>query len=99
MGSNTYGGEGVHVPLLNRVKNEIKKEISKYLMDFLIIIIHHFQQKIYMKIIKIKMKKLYKLLMNHELIQEISENENPKKIVNINEKIIDFNKQQDVLWI
>ena len=40
--------------------------------------------------------------MNHEFIQEISENENPKKIVNINEKIIDFNKQQkvkDVLWI
>ena len=32
--------------------------------------------------------------MNHEFIQEISENENPKKIVNINEKIIDFNKQQ-----
>ena len=63
--------------------------MRKFLMNFVIIITHHF----YMKTIKIKMKKLQKNI-NKSLVslrnsidsKEIPANENSKKIVNIFEK-------------
>ena len=44
------------------------------------------------------LKKLLIDLRNSVNSKEIPENENPKKVINIVEKILDFNKQQKFKW-
>ena len=62
--------------------------MSRYLSNFLLNLIHQFQQNFYMKTIKIKMTKLLKKLRqslinlsNSINSKEVLENKNPKKIV------------------
>ena len=94
----------MHENFLNEIKNKEKKYINEQIFNDLMNF-HYpsFLVKDLYEENQIKNDKIEKNI-NESLInlrnsinsQEIPENENPKKIVNIVEKILDFSKQQKV---
>ena len=91
------------------MQQEFKNEIiadEKYINDQIFWNYVKYQNPLFLvnDLIRVKKYKIMKLvnnvndgmndLINATIRKEIPENENPKKVVNIVEKIFDFNKQQ-----
>ena len=91
------------------MQQEFKNEIiadEKYINDQIFWNYVKYQNPLFLvnHLIRVKKDKIMKLvnnvndgmndLINATIRKEIPENENPKKVVNIVEKIFDFNKQQ-----
>ena len=91
------------------MQQEFKNEIiadEKYINDQIFWNYVKYQNPLFLvnDLIRVKKDKIMKLvnnvndgmndLINATIRKEIPENENPKKVVNIVEKIFDFNKQQ-----